>query len=607
MRYFRRVESHPSFKNLPDPEAKAVNPIRAIVQQYSRGLNLVSLRRGLSGWKSEAILGLGLLLVGMFLFFRVDQIPGDFEDARFNMYVLEHGYRWLVGLDKSFWSAPFFYPAQNVIAYSDNHLGTFLFYSVFRILGVSRETAFQLWAVTLFTLNYLATWIVLRKQRFHPVGAIAAAYLFTFTLIMAIATQYGHLQLAARFMVPIAFWMASRFLQTGQAKYLHWLLAACAYQIYIGIYIGYFLVLSIGCFCFVLFLLRRQWDAVRAFIKSAELSAIFQRACAYAASCIGFVLVLLPVAIPYYQTQREIGHTPWWMVVSFLPRWQSYFHAGTSYVWGTNILQRLVHFGDNLSNEHTMFVGALPFLAVVAFLYLSRKSTITGLENEIGLAMLGAVVLLVALTLNYSGFTFYRYVWAYLPGAGGIRVVSRIMLVLIYPIAFVFASVVTYTLAGLSRRKAGSKRVPHVLMGISILGLTVVDQVSGVMGMSKRECKRRVAKLEATIVHTRGHNVARNVLWVYENNADAAASRNREHNPYNFIQKNLDAMLAGQALGLNVVNGYSGYLPKNYPPAVFFMTRDCCIDLGVWARMHPGAITNNSLLEIGPQCDISED
>jgi len=141
-------------------------------------------------------------------------------------------------------------------------------------------------------------------------------------------------------------------------------------------------------------------------------------------------------------------------------------------------------------------------------------------------------------------------------------------------------------------------------MGVSILGLTVVDQVSGVTGMSKRECKRRVAKLEATIVHTRGGNVARNVLWVYEKSADAAASRNREHNNYNFIQTNLDAMLAGQALGLNVINGYSGYLPKNYPPAVFLMTRDCCIDLGVWARVHPGTITNNTLLEIGPRCDI---
>jgi hypothetical protein len=91
----------------------------------------------------------------MALFFRADQIVGDLGDSRFNMYVLEDGYRWLTGLDKSFWSAPFFYPAPNVIAYSDNHLGSLLFYSAFRLLGQGRETAFQLWVVTIFTLNYI--------------------------------------------------------------------------------------------------------------------------------------------------------------------------------------------------------------------------------------------------------------------------------------------------------------------------------------------------------------------------------------------------------------------------------------------------------------------
>ena len=94
------VESQPLSRSLPGPRA---------------------------GWKSETLVAIVLFLVGISLFFRVDQIPGNFDDARFNMYVVEHGYRWLIGLDKSFWSAPFFYPAQNVITYSDNHLGSFCF------------------------------------------------------------------------------------------------------------------------------------------------------------------------------------------------------------------------------------------------------------------------------------------------------------------------------------------------------------------------------------------------------------------------------------------------------------------------------------------------
>jgi len=558
------VESQPLPGSLPRPEAK---------------------------WKSETLVAIVFFFVGISLFFRVDKIPGGFDDARFNMYVLEHGYRWLVGLDKSFWSAPFFYPARNVITYSDNHLGSFLFYSVFRILGAGRETAFQLWGITLFTLNYFLTWIVLRRQRFHPVGAIGAAYLFTFPFIMG--TRIGHIQLAPRFMVPVAFWMASRFLETGKGKYLGWFLAAVAYQIYLGIYIGYFLILSISAFCLFLFLFGKRWNAINAFIKSADRSAIVRRVGNYAASFIGFVLVLLPLAIPYYQTQREIGPRSWEDIVPMLPHWQSYLQAPESYLWG-----KLLRFGDifPLPFEQALFLGALPYLGLVAFVYLSWQRRINAGGNEIRFAMLGVVLLLGALTLYCSGFTLYRFVWAYMPGAKGIRAVTRIMLVMIYPVAFIFGSVVTHMMTALAPARAGSRSMLQLLVGISVLGLTVVDQITWVSagGVTKRECKRRVAKLEAKIVQARANNFNHNVLWV------------NDQSDKNFIWsfESLDAMLAGQDLGLNVVNGYSGLIPKGYPPAMFFLTGDCCNDLGVWARMHPGTITTNSILVIGSHCEI---
>ena len=543
-------------------------------------------------WKSETLVAIVLFLVGISLFFKVDQIPGGFNDSRFNMYVLEHGYRWLTRLDKLFWSAPFFYPAQNVITFSDNHLGSFLFYSMFRILGADRETGFQLWGITLFTLNYFVTWIVLRRQGFHPVGAIAAAYLFTFPFVMGI--RIGQMQLAPRFMVPVAFWMASRFLETGKGKYLHLFLAAVAYQIYLGIYIGYFLILSINPFCLFLFLLGRRWNAINAFMKSADRSAIVRRVGDYAASCIGFVLVLLPLAIPYYQTQRKIGPRRWEEIVPMIPHWQSYLHAPESFLWG-----KLLRFGDilPLPFEQALFLGALPYLGMVAFIYLSWKRRMSAAGGEIRFAMLGVVILLAVLTLYCSGFTLYRYVWAYLPGAGSIRAVTRVVLVLIYPVAFIFGSVVTHLMTALAPARAGSTSMLRLLLGISVLGLTVVDQFtrfSGEAGVTKRECKRRVATLEAKIVQARANDFNRNVLWV------------NDQSDKNFVWsfESLDAMLAGQDLGLKVVNGYSGLIPKGYPAGMFFLTGDCCHDLGVWAQMHPGTITSNSIIEIGSHCEI---
>jgi hypothetical protein len=186
-----------------------------------------------------------------------------------------------------------------------------------------------------------------------------------------VAAQISHIQLAPRFMVPVAFWMAIRFLDTGRANYLHLLLAACAYQIYLGIYTGYFLILSIIPFWLALFLIRKQWIAVGSFIEDSERRLLFHRALGYATSGIAFVLVLLPLAIPYYQTQRLMGCWAWDEVVIMLPRWRSYLYGPDSFVWG-HICN---WFGNTLPmrHEHKLFPGILPYLSIAVFLYLCWK------------------------------------------------------------------------------------------------------------------------------------------------------------------------------------------------------------------------------------------
>ena len=534
--------------------------------------------------KSDLLLAAIMFLVGICLFFRVDKIPGELGDTRFNMYVLEHGYRWLVRQDNSFWSAPFFYPAPDVITYSVNHLGSFLFYSVFRIFGASRETAFQLWAVVIFASNYFVTWLVLRKQNCHPIGAIAAAYLFSFGLPMA--TQIGHIQLAPRAMVPVAFWAALRFLDTGTGKHLHVLLAACAYQIYLDIYTGYFLLLSLIPFVLVLLAIRKQWFAIASFLRTSPRRVVFRRLLEYLLSSTAFVLLLLPLAIPYYHTQQLIGQRNWVETSSMLPRWQSYLYGPNSLVWG-----KIALFGATLPmpNEHMLFPGILPYLAVAVFAYLCCRRRVDRPHSDHGLAMIGVLLVLVAVTLFWSGFSLYYFVWKFVPGAGGIRAVSRIILVLLYPAAAIFGLAITHVLNQRLRTEGHWKTWA---LSLGILALLVADQAAAVLSLSKRESKRRIARMEAQMLHARGNWSDRKVFWVNQKNADP------------FWANQIDVMLAGQALGGNVVNGYSGLVPKGYPVGMALLNGDCCNDLRVWAGMHPGRITNNSLVEMGPSCPL---
>ena len=98
-----------------------------------------------------------------------------------------------------------------------------------------------------------------------------------------------------------------------------------------------------------------------------------------------------------------------------------------------------------------------------------------------------------------------------------VRAVTRVALVLIYPVAFIFGSVITHIMSALAPGRAGPKRLLRLLLGASVLGLTVVDQTTGFSaagGVTKQECQRRVAKLEAKIVQARSNNLNRKVLWV---------------------------------------------------------------------------------------------
>ena len=81
-------------------------------------------------------------------------IPGDLVDARFNSIILEHLYQWVQGQTPSLWSPRFFYPFENVLAFSDNHFGSGWAYILFRFAGLSREYAFLGWFLVGNLLNF---------------------------------------------------------------------------------------------------------------------------------------------------------------------------------------------------------------------------------------------------------------------------------------------------------------------------------------------------------------------------------------------------------------------------------------------------------------------
>jgi hypothetical protein len=171
-------------------------------------------------------------------------LPGDAADNRLNNYVLEHGHRYLRGLESSFWNAPMFYPTAGTTATSDAHLGMLPLYSALRAGGLSPEEAFQGYFLIPFALNFASAAWAIRRLGFGPTAAAVGAYVFSFSL--PLAAQLVHAQLFPRFLVPPALVIGWEHLREPK-PWRAWVVVGCVVaQVYISAYIGYLLVLTPG-------------------------------------------------------------------------------------------------------------------------------------------------------------------------------------------------------------------------------------------------------------------------------------------------------------------------------------------------------------------------
>jgi hypothetical protein len=502
---------------------------------------------------------LGMYLVPLrMMHFDLSFIPGNLGDARLNNYFLEHGYKWLIGQAESFWNAPFFFPTPRTMSLSDNHLGTMPIYALFRILHLDRETSYQLWFLVVFALNYFSCAWVLRKLSVNALGIAAGTFVFTFSL--PVIARMGHSQLLPRFMIPFAFYFGFRYIEKPDPKTFGLLCLTVVIEFYCTIYMGFFLFFALFFQLLAFFLIDRS--AILRKILSLSYRTITLKALIVFISLVS----LLPLIIPYYRTSLEYGMRPWEVIVQMLPRINSYFYpAGASLMWDC-----LKPLGRSLplSWEHQIFVGALPWLALISFpvfYYYYREEPLL----KIGMMASITIALLILFTL-YFGYSFYKF-FLYMPGISAIRAVTRIILVLLFPFSIVLGIVLTK----LSENKTLSAipRWARIFFCLFFSFAVLIDQsviFSNSDTYSKTESQNRLTAVERLV--KKDSSLAKVFAYM----------PNKSSDPAYIIH--LDAMLAGQNLNMASVNGYSGNLPNGYYNT-FYGNYDQCVGLMAWKEI----------------------
>jgi hypothetical protein len=558
-------------------------------------------------WAAEVVFVGVMLSIGFVLFplqmvgYDLSYVPGDPLDGRFNVYVLEHGWQWLIGRAPSFWDMPIFYPQSLATAFSDNHLGTLPFYVLFRAAGLDRESSVQGWYLTLIILDYLASYLVMRQLNFSAPGAAAGTHGFVFGLPMV--ANCNRLQLLGLFPVPLAVFFAARVCERGRLRDWAGLALFVAWEFYCSIYLAYFLCLFLGIFFPLYFAFCRPDQSrtvLRAVVWVGTLVGLLVAVGILLEkhnNLIGwlFLAVLVPLALSpggpraawrwgaelirgLSARQRVLGalglvlftgslvalFSPYALLAvrksapatlpetirDNLPRWQSWLSAPPESLWSCCTFQVT---DIPLFWEHHIFPGGIPVLALLATFLLpwgrreSRRLVTAGVV---------ATVFLILFTLYYGYFSPY-YRLCRLPLVGGIRVLARIVVVLAFPLALCVAYWVTALERSVSARW-GSRT--GALLGALVLPLVMVDHGFVVNGYyhslksaSQDRCHRVIEQARAI------DSDARLLLNVAPQPGDSVTLLFSDD-----VRRHIDGMIAAQEMGIPCLNGYSGYWPSGY-------------------------------------------
>jgi hypothetical protein len=490
-----------------------------------------------------------LLSIGLFGYLlpaigNFTMIPGDLGDARFNSVILEHGFQWLTGQAAHLWSPSFFYPFERVLGLSDNHFGSLWSYSLLRSLGLPREMAYLGWYMFGFLLNFLACAWVLRQAKFSPLASALGAFVFTFAL--PVLHQEGHAQLVYRFAIPLACfcWYQALVLRdkVSVAQAIFW----CAIQFMCSIYLGVFLVycltaMLLACWLLRLFGQSRHSDKDPLVVVGITNSEILTQKSAgpsprmwlwYAAALGGIVLVFLllrqyKMIATDYQLTRPIDD-----LRSLIPGLQSYLLADNSGLtrW---VGSWLAYFPTR--SEHQLFLG----LGVLFFSVWGAWIT------HLGRVFLVTLLLLVGLTTMVADLSLYLWLLK-IPGFDAIRAVSRIILVMLFPVAVLVAIGVDRLL----QLTLPWGMMPRGLLAVAIVASLTIETVYYVPHHAAVQTwQDRQRGLRSLI---RDELPKDTILFVTQ----------RQTEPFYITE--LDAMIYAQDHRLATLNGYSGSTPRGY-------------------------------------------
>jgi hypothetical protein len=494
---------------------------------------------------SDFTFGTLFLAVAIIVFFwplfgGPEDVPGDIGDARLNIYLLEHFYRWAIGAHDALLSPPMFFPYPYTLGFSDTYAGSSWVYAVFRGIGLDEFGAFKSWFTVGYVATFAASYYVLLRLSFPRLLAAVGAFAFTFSL-PSIA-QMGHAQLLYRPAVPFCFLYAILLCEERRASHIIKLVTALSVQFLFSIYLGVFallytsalfpalLALSTGC----------KPGSVKAFLRSIGAQLGDRRT--WHLSTLAPAILTLGAASAVLGFHLFVAKTyglgrSWEEIYSMMPRVQSYLMQDGLPYWAP-LSQALPEVPAR--QEHQIFLGLLWSLATLVGLTITAVGLLRGRVEPIRLMAAASlsVLLVCLLVLAVGPMSPYRLIAA-TPGLGAVRSVSRHVLVGAFPVILI----------GLGLMSLVARR--WYWLALAMASVTMVWHAYDVWAMHKFAFSSEQARARISAA-------SRVAAMRYRNRSNPQVLAYDGSKSDQFWARQIDAIVLADRLNIPTLNGYSG-------------------------------------------------
>jgi hypothetical protein len=387
-------------------------------------------------WREGACVVAGLAIVALVVTYPLGReitraLPSDLGDPLLWTWILAWGADRLQHGLQDLWNAPFFYPYEHTLAYSEHLLGIAIFTAPIQWLSGNPVLVHNVAFLSSYVLAGAGMYLLVRSLTGNRLSAAALGLAFAFLPYRA--TQVSHLQVLMHGWMPVALWALHRYFAAGSWRALA--LFVVAYLL-LGMSNGYYLYFfALPVAAVVAFeLLRRPEHRMK---RIAQL--------AVGATVMG--LLLAPIVLIYYQARVDQGlFRPRDGLLDYSADVSSYLHASRSLaLWG-DVLPRA-------RPELGLFPGfAMLGLASVGLVVVSTRRPGNGRAphrfRAITFLYAGIAIAAFVLTLGPEPTAWghrllasgpYDWLHGVVPGFDGLRVPARMAAVVYLGLAVVAA------------------------------------------------------------------------------------------------------------------------------------------------------------------------